>query len=82
MPLMRVRSFSQASLPNFDVMSLESSGFAQLIQRRGVTPFVQFTNLLGSPLAIDHLYKLVKVSFFTISVCMYATPLTWWAPTT
>merc|ERR1719454_1987864 len=55
MPLIRVRSFSQASLPSFDVMSLERSGFAQLIQRRGVTPLVQLTNLFGSPLATDHL---------------------------
>merc|ERR1719362_2446273 len=55
MPLISVRSLSHASLPSVLVMSFESPGFEQLIQRRGVTPFVQLTNLLGSPLARDHL---------------------------
>mmetsp|Transcript_18913 Transcript_18913/g.48510 ORF Transcript_18913/g.48510 Transcript_18913/m.48510 type:complete len:211 (+) Transcript_18913:1309-1941(+) len=82
MPRMSERSFSQASLPSFSVMSFDSPGFAQWIQRRGVTPLVQFTNLPGSPLSKDHLYRFVKVSRFTISVCMYATPFTWWAPMT
>merc|ERR1719356_1700457 len=55
MPLRRLRSLSHASLPSFFVMSFERPGLAQLIQRRGVTPFVQLTNLLGSPDASDHL---------------------------
>merc|ERR1719171_2587087 len=55
MPFRRVRSLSHASLPSVFVISFERPGFAQLIQRRGVTPLVQLTNLLGSPDTIDHL---------------------------
>ena len=71
-------SFSKSSrsrmkpLPIFDAMSDDSSGLHRPSQRLCVMPFVLFVNFSGNTV-----YQSRSMSFLSISVCIFATPLTY-----
>ena len=71
----RSRSFGQPS-PIASVTSAASRGFARARKRRGVTPFVTFTNFSG-----HSSWKSRSTSAFRSSVWSAATPLMRWLPT-
>merc|ERR1719387_2624832 len=59
---------SHLCVPRYLVKMSLKGLFARWIQRRGVTPLVMFTNLLVSPMELNHWKKSVNVSFLMISV--------------